>query len=88
MSWMLLVVALFLAPGQPPEPYVVVLAPGIECNGDIAAAYVKHITNGVEVDFNYSCDRATESSDTEVPAEPKEKRIPGKDEASYTRPKV
>lgn len=90
MSWILLVVALFFAPGQSPKPYVVVLVPGVECNGDVAAAYVKHITNGVEVDFNYSCDKATESSDLDVPVEPTEKHTPGKNEAAneISRPKV
>lgn len=81
MSWFILVIALFLNPGEPPQSYAVTLAPGVECGDEIAAAYVNHITNGQGGYFNYSCDRA---EGPDAPAEkPKAPKLnPGDNEAA------
>lgn len=81
MTWIILVIALFLAPGEPPRAYSVTLAPGVACSEEVAEAYVDHLTNGQGGYFNYSCDEAR-SPDAPTDNEPETpKHIPGDNEA-------
>jgi hypothetical protein len=81
MKWTLLVIALFSAPGEPPDAYSVVLVPGVKCDAVVAEEFVQHITNGAGGNFAYSCDNATEPKDLAPAAPaPAKKKVPSKDE--------